>query len=103
MNEDDPKLGRKFDHEKPRYDLVPWECMDDVARVLTFGATKYAPDNWKYVKGARWRYIGAAFRHLAAMAMGETNDPETGLPHAAHAVCCLLFRGWFDKHPEVQD
>ena len=103
MDGDDPKLGRKFDQEKPRYDLIPWECMDDVALVLTKGAEKYAPDNWKYVKGARWRYVGAAFRHLVARARGEMNDKETGLPHVSHAICCLLFLGWFDKHQEVED
>jgi hypothetical protein len=95
--------GKKFDQEKPRYDLVPWEQIDDVAMVLTYGAIKYAPDNWMKVKGARWRYVAAAFRHLVARARGEINDSETGLPHTAHCVCCLLFLGWFDKHPEVKD
>jgi hypothetical protein len=95
--------GRKYDQEKPRYDLVPWECMDDVAKVLAFGSIKYEPDNWMKVKGARWRYLAAAFRHLVARARGEINDPETGLTHIAHCICCLLFLGWFDKHAEVKD
>lgn len=103
MESDDPKLGRKYDGEKPRYDLVPWEPFDDVVKVLTYGAQKYAPNNWQYVKGARWRYLAAAFRHLVARARGERLDTETGLPHTAHAMCCLLFLGWFDIHEEVED
>ena len=94
--------GKKYDQGKPRYDLVPWECMDDVAKVLTLGAVKYDENNWMKVKGARWRYLAAAFRHLAARARGEINDQETGLPHTAHCICCLLFLGWFDRHREVQ-
>ncbi len=101
--DNDPTQGRKFDGDKLRYDLVPWEPMNDVAAVLTHGAKKYAPENWKYVRGARWRYLAAAFRHLVARATGEKADPETGLPHTAHAICCLLFLGWFDKHEEVVD
>ena len=103
MEGDDPKLGRKFDQEKPRWDLVPWEPMEDVILVLTEGAKKYAPFNWQYVKGARWRYLGAAFRHIVARAKGEISDAETGLPHLAHAICCLLFLAWFDKHPEAKN
>lgn len=95
------KPGVKFDGEKPKYDLVPWEEFEDTVAVLTFGAKKYAPDNWKKVPGARCRYIAAAFRHLVARARGETIDPESGRPHTAHAICCLLFLAWFDHHPEA--
>lgn len=83
--------GLKFDGEKPRYDLLPWGAIDEVVKVLTVGASKYAPNNWQQVRGGRWRYFGAAARHLSAYARGEDADPETGLPHLAHAVCCLLF------------
>lgn len=95
--------GVKYDNEKPRWDLVPFECADDAVKVLTYGCKKYEADNWKRVKGARWRYLAAAFRHLVARAKGEILDPESGLPHTAHAVCCLWFIAWFDKHPEVED
>jgi len=93
--------GRKDDAEKPRWDLLPFDELEDTVRVLTFGAIKYSPDNWKRVPGARCRYIAAAFRHLVARARGEILDPESGRPHTAHAVCCLLFLAWFDHHPEA--
>ena len=28
---------------------------------------------------------------------GEQLDPESKLPHLAHAVCCLLFILWFEE------
>lgn len=89
--------GRKHDQGKPRWDLLPWGPLEEVAAVLEFGARKYAPGNWKLVRGARWRYLRAGLGHLAARARGEVRDPESGLPHLAHAVCCCLFLMWFDR------
>ena len=88
-------LGIKYDDNKPRYDLVPWSVFEDSVRVLGFGAKKYEVDNWKKVHDAKHRYIAAAFRHLVARSEGEILDPESGLPHTAHAICCLLFLAWF--------
>jgi hypothetical protein len=83
--------GAKADSGKPRYDLLPWAALARVVDVLTFGAKKYGDDNWRTVPNARARYLAAAFRHFVAYAKGETLDPESGLPHLAHAMCCLLF------------
>ena len=83
--------GRKFDGDKPDYTLVPWDGMEEVVKVLDFGAKKYERDNWRYVPNGKLRYMAAAFRHLAAYMMGQPNDPETGLSHLAHAGCCVLF------------
>lgn len=87
----DPTEGRKYDTGKPDYTLLPWDAVEDIVRVLDFGALKYARDNWRYVDDAEVRYLAAAFRHMAAYARGETHDPETGLSHLAHAGCCILF------------
>ncbi len=83
--------GRKDDSGKLRYDLLPWKSLREVVGVLTFGAIKYAPDNWRHVPDAKARYTSAFFRHVEAWRGGETHDPETGLHHLAHAICCLLF------------
>lgn len=92
-----PGPGRKHDAGKPRWDLLPWGPLEDVAKVLEFGARKYAPNNWQKVEGGGWRYLRAGLGHLAARARGERLDPESGLPHLAHAVCCCLFLAWFDN------
>jgi len=86
-----PPVGRKADDGKPRWDLLPWAATAQVVDVLTFGARKYEPENWRFVDGWRWRYYRAAVGHVAAWWLGERNDRESGLPHLAHAACCLLF------------
>lgn len=87
----DPTTGaRKFDQSKPRVELLPARVLEDVAMVLSFGAEKYDDHNWR--KGFVWsRMYGAALRHLFAWADSEDLDPESGLPHLAHALCCIMF------------
>lgn len=84
--------GRKADAGKTRLDLLPPKAEMAVGEVLTFGARKYAPDNWRAVPDAIRRYTAAAMRHLNAVRQGETLDAESGLTHLAHAICCLMFR-----------
>ncbi len=82
--------GIKHDAEKPRMDLLCPFAMEDLSKVLTFGAKKYAPWNWS--KGIAYsRLIAALLRHTFAFARGEDRDPETGLHHMAHAMCCCMF------------
>jgi hypothetical protein len=83
--------GDKFDSAKSRWDLLPLDSVGRIVEVLTYGAKKYAPDNWRKVPDANNRYFAAALRHLAAWKLGEHLDPESGLPHLAHAGCCILF------------
>jgi hypothetical protein len=83
--------GRKFDGGKLQYGLVPPNALEATVEILTFGAEKYEPDNWKKVPDAKRRYFDAAQRHLWAWKSGEQNDQETGKNHLAHALCCLMF------------
>lgn len=91
MSGDQIAVGRKFDAGKLDYTLVPFEAVEEIIKVLMFGAQKYDRNNWKLVDNAQQRYLAAAFRHLAAYNKGEPVDSETGLSHLAHAGCCLLF------------
>lgn len=89
-------MTTKHDAGKWRFSLVPLNALKSVINVLEFGAKKYAPDNWKTVPDARARYFDATIRHVMAWWGGEKNDGESGLPHLAHAICCLLFLLWID-------
>ena len=91
MSEVNPTQGIKFDSEKNRYDLIPPYALDEVARVLTYGANKYSPGNWRHVDNAESRYYAASQRHLWAFARGEEFDPESGISHIAHAITSLFF------------
>ena len=83
--------NQKDDSEKPRYDLIPTVALASVVAVMTFGARKYKPEGWRGVTGWRARYFAAACRHIFAWWGGQYRDEESGLPHLAHAVCCLMF------------
>lgn len=96
-------VGKKFDADKPRIELVSPLALTELAKVLTFGAKKYDANNWR--KGIAWsRLIGATLRHVNAYNMGQTHDEETGLSHMAHAMCETMFLLEFEKtHPELDD
>lgn len=83
--------GVKYDAGKPRVSLLPPLATLEVAKVLTFGAQKYAPGNWKIVENGPERYLDASLRHVFAYMAGESGDSETSLSHLAHAICCLMF------------
>ena len=84
------KEGVKYDSEKLRYDLFPVEALEEITKVLTYGAGKYAPDNWRKVEPCNDRYFAAAMRHMIAHRKGEQMD-ESGYHHLAHAACCIIF------------
>ena len=84
----------KHDTGKPRWDLLPFREIGQVVDILTFGASKYAPDAWQELPDFENRYFAATMRHLAAYRQGEVFDRESGLSHLAHAACNLLFLLW---------
>ena len=93
----DPETGGQKGVKIERFDLIPIEALEEVARIYGYGAQKYAEDNWR--RGYPWRWsIGALFRHAAKFAMGEECDPESGYHHMAHAAfhCLTLFV--FSRH-----
>lgn len=85
--------GRKDDAGKPRPTLVMRtmaNALQQVLQVAEYGAKKYSPDNWLQVPDASQRYTDAMLRHQQAHLRGEALDPESGLPHMAHAAWCAL-------------
>jgi hypothetical protein len=89
-NTDPDAGGIKFDNEKLRWDLLPWDALAEVASVLNQGADKYEPWNW--AKGLPYsRVFSSAQRHITAFWAGEDDDPESGESHVAHAAANLLF------------
>lgn len=84
----------KFDKGKPRVDLIfsgmP-NSIELIGSVLGFGAEKYAENSWQTVENGDKRYLAALIRHLLAYQKGEKIDPESGLPHLAHAATNALF------------
>jgi hypothetical protein len=86
----------KFDEGKPRWDLAPMSEFEDIVKIMTFGASKYADNGWKGVD--KDRYIAAMLRHITAYMSGEEVDEESGMSHLAHAACNVIFIMWKDKN-----
>lgn len=82
-----------FSEGKEGVDQIPPEVLLEWGKVFNYGEKKYARDNWK--KGTEWyQFYGSALRHLYRFWQGEDIDPESGLPHLAHAlwnVGCLRY------------
>lgn len=95
--------GLKYDQEKPDMSLLSNIALIKVAQVMSFGKRKYSANNWR--GGIAWtRCLAACLRHVFAYLGGEDKDPETGLSHLAHAVCCLMFILEFeDTHKDLDD
>lgn len=95
--------GQKHDGGKPRMDLLDKHALEEISRVLDFGAQKYAAHNWR--QGIQYsRLTAAALRHLHAFNDGEDIDPESGLSHLAHLGCCVMFLLNMQKtRPDLDD
>lgn len=85
-----PRAGRKDDSQKDPWQLLPWDALRGIVKVLAFGANKYDARNWE--KGMEWdRVWRAAIEHLTEWFQHGKPDPETGYSHLWHAGCCVLF------------
>jgi len=87
-------LGYKSDDGKPMWSLLPFKALEEIVKVLDFGAQKYCRHNWMHLYDFEDRYLSAALRHLAAWGDGEEKDDKSGLSHLAHAGACILFLLW---------
>lgn len=95
--------GRKG--KKPeRFDLLPPSALAELARVYDFGASKYAPNNYR--QGYEWSLSSAALlRHVFAFQEGEDDDPESGFSHLAHAAfhCLAIIQSIYDHGDRFDD
>ena len=86
----DQARGTKHDTDKDPWDLLPWDAMCEIVKILAFGAKKYAPRNWEQGIGYS-RLFAATQRHITSWWARQDNDLETGRSHLAHAACCVCF------------
>jgi hypothetical protein len=92
----DPAQAFKSDAGKVQYNLLEDGCgvaLNYIAQVMSWAVEVkgYHPHSWREVPNAITRYRAALGRHRNAIARGEVLDPESGLPHWAHAACCVIF------------
>lgn len=95
--------GVKFDQSKAPLDLLPYEALEEIAKVLSAGERKYGTANWANGIHTR-RLISAALRHIGQFNAGQDYDQETETLHLANAACNLLFAIWMMKRrPEFDN
>lgn len=95
------KEGKKNDKkdDKTRWELMPLDCLEDIARVYTEGAKKYGENTWQYLDNGYQRYKGALLRHLYR-SENETFDEETGCRHLAQVAWNAIALLWLSKAEE---
>lgn len=91
------EMGMKETEGKLRWDLLPFGALEEVVRVYTYGAEKYA--DWNWYKGIPYSKMFAALqRHLVRRwVYGEVRDPESSCHHMASVVFWALAFITFDK------
>jgi hypothetical protein len=101
MSED--KGAVRHDQGKPMPELLSPVAMMGIARVLEFGARKYAANNWR--KGMSWsRCVASLLRHTFKFMAGEDVDKESGLPHVDHMACNVMFlQEYFRTKKDLDD
>lgn len=95
--------AQRFNEGKLRMELVPTSTMRSLARVMGYGANKYAPNNWK--RGMDWsKVIGCLYRHLTAWQDGEDFDSESKLNHMDHVAANVAFLlEYIENFPQGDD
>lgn len=107
----------RYDKNKPMMELISPIAMIGLAQVLTKGAAKYSPGNWR--KGMEWsRSIGSLQRHMAEYMMGNDYDTDpncetcksnncknhTGELHIDMVLCNAMFLSEYARtHKELDD
>jgi len=76
--------------EGPTSTILPTKALAGIATVITFGARKYKPNNWRNCTELE-RYDAAFMRHYFAFIAGEELDSDSGYPHLWHALTNLAF------------
>lgn len=96
------KEALRFDSGKTNWSLMPFEAVEEINKVLEFGANKYVEWNFANNGGMNHsRILNSCLRHIFAYMRGQDLDPESGLSHLAHAGCNILFLLYYNKYPET--
>ena len=68
------------------WELLPLLTIEEIVKVYTAGAKKYAPNNWMHLENGYERYKAALFRHICEFERGNWRDADTGCIHLAQVA-----------------
>jgi len=71
----------RYNKDKSRFDLVPMDALDALAKHYGIGAKKYPARNWE--KGLLWNEgcMASLLRHVSSWSQGEDIDKENNQHH----------------------
>jgi len=75
--------------DKLPFHLFPFTAIIYGTLALLDGALKYGRTNWRAAGVRASIYYDACLRHLTKWFEGEIIDPDSKLPHLAHALACI--------------
>ena len=82
--------GLRFNEGKNQLDLISPLLLEEVGKILTFGAKKYG--RYNYRKGMEWsKCIASLKRHLNEFEKGVDFDDESNELHISHVLVNALF------------
>lgn len=88
------KLSKK-DSKPEKYSLLPWDAVDEVARVYGEGAAKYGDRNWE-IGNYFSTSLDALGRHYADFQKGEDRASDNNCHHLAsvafHALAIIAWQ-----------
>jgi len=88
----------RFNEGKLDWTLVNFDSLEPLVAAMTYGATKYERNNWMNECEDPNQHIQSAFRHLVAMASGETYDKESGVRHSGHLLANMMMYNYHTKN-----
>lgn len=87
------EFGNRYNNDKPRMDLLPWDVLWELGHVYRIGALKYSDRNWE--RGLEWNKGCAASlaRHLASWGQGEDFTVENigGVDHKLYHDLAMVW------------
>jgi len=108
MTDEKLKEGTKYDEGKLRWDLIPFDALEETVKVYTSGAQKY--DDWNWAKGIKFHRV---FRALMSHLMKwwwhkrDINEEDFGCHHLAHvawnALALLHYALNYERYKEYDD
>lgn len=93
----------KAKEDNRQWDLLPFGPLEEVVKVLEFGSVKHGAWSWRDRPTSYAERFGSVMRHLLKWWRGQDIDPQSGLPHLAHAACQLLFLIGYIQDGTIED
>jgi len=95
----------RFNEGKPSlaYILQFANPIKAIARIMEFGAMKYADGNWRKGGKPDREYLDSMMRHITLWVHGEKYDDDSGCSHLGHAIWNLMALHELNHPDEIID